>query len=1058
MLCIILRIKKGERKMNKKMLCIILSLALMLSWIPIASVSAALPRQFELTIGTIGEPYTVDPGLVYDTASSELVWNVYDQLMAFYVNRTEPDRTKQGVADKFEASLAYEWIVDETTDPDHPVYYFKIRGSHDHFITVMSVIPGPIPVPVSSTWMEMPVSEEPGCPWQIWKWEDQQALGQPGYGELSACDIVKMDKLSWHGPIIAPWLAFHVQEYSIVGGFGVMLLKELPVPYQILRTLSLPILPNPVGSMVTEASPVAARQYHIDAWEDGMFGPFNGVLSAGDVITMTRQGAPPVEYPQAWTRDYIVEEITPTQLIVKPCLTCWDIEYSMERWFVLDGAGGPQWMIYEVLAYPDYGWPHLPGDGDIDPTFAPTVDAAIETNCTWVWFTFAIPYATTIFDQVIAQSWASILYTDWAIDQGCWDGNWANANDYHDPAVSPLDDAVVMCGTGPYFFVEWISGSHWRIERFVEHWQQWPARDCLGYLDVIIEEFIAEWPTRKLMFLAGDLDFNYVPRQYKGDVLGKPGINCDFPLEGVVIDGIFYNFNISHTSRYLYPPFTEHLGYGQIKGTGIPPDFFSDVNLRKAFSYCINYTEFQLTAYLGESTYPVTPMPDAGVFAQFRHDPSWYTANQYDLNLLKATYYFKMAWGGIDADGDPNTMDDVTPGLVWTTGFTLPVTYNSGNVPRRAIAEDYLESNIEGINGLFKIDVYDVEWGTVYIPELYAAKLTLFVIGWVPDYLDPHNYIFTFMGSGGAFAYFQRYSDDHVDELIDEGMKSTNTTRRIEIYQELEVIYIRDNPSVCTDQPIGRHWERTWVQGWYYNPTYPGGYFKHYWKAETTVMQPVDLSVMGTMSNVTQVIVTAHSNPPLIDDQKPYLKIVSGPAKGSRPRIIVSVHWERADSNLAMAGFYAVIGLTLQRGATTEHVEGVAVFSIGGPGDQGTTDFILDLATLTAKAYSGRWNCSAYMNVADDTAYDNFLVNNTILDNWAIVLGTGDIYYKDLLGLVDISDLVRMIDAVGTMPGDANWNWYADIYQATIIDNKVDISDLSALVTLVGVTVYTPPI
>jgi peptide/nickel transport system substrate-binding protein len=1039
--------------MKKQILLIVLALTLVLTLVPVTSVSGAVPNQYTLRNGTIGQPETVDPGWLYDTASSELVWNVYDTLLTFMVNESDTNPITKGLADHFEANLAYEWYKDET-NPDHPVFYFKIRGSHDHFISVVGPYIGGDPT--STTWTENATSEQPGCPWHIWKWEDNNLDGH-----LSACDIVKMDKLDWMGPDVAPWLAFHVQEMHEVGG-GVysMLLKELPVPFQILRTLSLPgSLTNPVGSIVTEASPVAGRQYLINEFEDGMFHAYDGVLSAGDVIQMTRQDSAPPEYPNGWTRDYIVEEVTGTQLIVRPCLTCWDVEYTIERWFVLDHTGGPQWMIYEVLTYPEYSWPKV--GGEVDLNFNATVDAAIETDCTWVWFTFAIPYSDMIFRQVMAQSWASIMYMDWAIDQGCWDGNWAHVAAYHDPEESPLmDPEPVMCGTGPYYFVEWIPAKSWRIERFEEHWQQWPARGCNGYLNVIIEEFISEWPTRKLMFLAGDLDFCYVPRQYKADVEGKPGIRDIYPLEGVTIDGIFYNFDISLKSRYLYPPFIEHLNAGQLKETGIPPDFFSDVNVRKAFSYCINYTEFQLIAYLGESVYPVTPMPDAGVFKQYRHDPSWYTANQYNLNLTKAKYYFEIAYGG----GPTNPGEDPTlvtsPGLLWTTGFRLPVTYNTGNVPRRTIAEDYIKTNVEHLNAKFHVDVYDVDWGGVYIPELFSWKLPLFVIGWIPDYLDPHNYMFTFMGTYGSFSYFQSYSDPHVDDLIDWGMKNSTLSIRQAIYRELEEIYIRDNPGVCTDQPWGRHFERTWMYGWYYDPIYPGGYFKHYWKDTppgVVTVQPVDMSVLHSISNVTQAIITAHTNPPLINDQKPYLKIVIGPAKGSRPRIIVSVHWDRADSNNLISAFYSVIGVKIQRG-TTEHVEWVETFAVGGPGDSGTRDCIIDLSTLTAKAYAGGWKFSAEIGVADETAYDSVPANNTILDNWGIVLGTGDVYWKDLLGLVDISDLVSMVAAVGSMPGDANWNWYADIYQATTIDNKVDISDLTALVSLVGVTDYVDPL
>ena len=1050
--------------MYKKLLFVlVISLALLLTMLPVTSVSAAVPRLSEIAVGTIGEPEVGDPGWLYDTASGELVDNVYDTLLEYYVNRSK-DVKERGRTDQFIASLAYEWYFDEATD----VFYFKIRGQH-RIITMNALMPVIPTEPVSTQWEAILPPAELGGMWHLLIWEDNNLDGI-----LSACDIVKMEKKNFVGPAEPPVIAYHVEAVSppYPGLVTQIIVKELPVPFQCWITLTVPVVfPPPYESTtVTEVGyknqPLGAlkplvRTYHIDEWEDGQFSKYDGVLSAGDVIKMTRSGTPPPEFPNAYTRYYIVESLVGTTLVVKPCLTCWDVEYTMKRWVVLDHSGGPQWMIYEPLFYPKYSWPLIGTPKVPDLAFAPIVSAAIKGDCSWVWFKFAGPYPTMIFKQVFAQPWASIQYMDWSIDEGCWDGYFTQVslNAAHDPAVSPLmDPEPVMCGTGPYFLVEWISGKHWRIERFDEHWQQWPAPGCDSYVDVVRMEFISEWPTRKLMFLAGDLDFCYVPTQYKADVEGKAGIRCTFPLPSLVSGGNFYNFNISLTSRYLYPPFTTHLDYGVIAGTGIPPDFFSDLNLRKAFCYSVNYTEFLQLAYLGEAQYPATP----AIFGlPYRRPQAWYDANQYYYDPIKATYYFKLAWGG----DDPTPGDWDVPagheGLVWKNGFKLPLCYNTGNVARKTMADDEIEPHVEALNEKFIIDVYDVEWGTVYLPELWAGKLPMFIIGWQADFPDPHNFFFPFMHSTGAFSAPQSYNDPHVDELIEEGGTCVDETRREEIYYELQEIYIRDAPSVCTYQPTGRHWERTWIYGWYYNPIYSGGYFKEYWKDTppgVITVQPVDLSVMHSMSNVTQVIITAHTNPPLINDQKPYLKIVTGPAKGSRPRIIVQVHWDRADANNLINIFWGVIGLKLQRGTTVVHVEGIATFPVGAPGDSDTVNFILDLSTLTAKAYAGRWNCSAEIGVADETAYDSVLANNTILDDWCIVLGTGDIYYKDLLGLVDISDLVRMVDAVGSMPGDLNWNWYADIYQATITDNKVDISDLSALVTLVGVTDYVDPV
>ena len=64
-----------------------------------------------------------------------------------------------------------------------------------------------------------------------------------------------------------------------------------------------------------------------------------------------------------------------------------------------------------------------------------------------------------------------------------------------------------------------------------------------------------------------------------------------------------------------------------------------------------------------------------------------------------------------------------------------------------------------------------------------------------------------------------------VDELIEKGIMTIDPAEREKIYYTLQKIYYEDVPSVVLVQPLGRHWERTWVQGWYYNPAFPGTYF-----------------------------------------------------------------------------------------------------------------------------------------------------------------------------------------------------------------------------------------
>ena len=820
--------------MHKKTLLTIFALLLLST--SIASVSAPLPPQArpgEIAVGTIGEPETVDPQWLYDTASAEIVSNVYDPLISFKVDRTTSplDVKTWGKTDEFVPNLATEWYLDETTDPDHPVYYFKI---------------------------------------------------------------------------------------------------DTTVKFQ---------------------------------------------------------------------NDHV--------------LTTEDVEYTFERWFVLDHGGGPQWMIYEPLTYPDYEWPDANEDGIPDPEFAPIVDAAIESNSTHVWFTFAGPYPTMIFLQVIAQSWACILSKDWAIAQGCWDGNWATVPDYHDPLVSPLmDPQPVMMGTGPYYFVEWTTAKHWVIERYVGYHEGWPIPGCDGFVDRVRVEFISEWPTRKLMFLAGDLDFCYVPRMFMGDVDGKPGIRCIHPLETLACDGNFFNFDIQTTSRYLKPPFTETLAVDEIKGTGIPPNFFTDVNLRRAFLYSVNYTEFIEIAFLGEAVYPATP----AIFnLPYRLSQAWYAEHQYYLNLTEAEYYFKLAWGGTGENPghDPSM---VTPGQVWTNGFTLPLCYNVGNLPRKTMAE-IIETNAESLNTQFTIDVYEVEWGTVYIPELFHGELTMFIIGWLADYPDPHNFFFPFMHTYGAFSGWQYYSNPAADVLIEEGGTCANETRREEIYAELQEMYIDDAPSVCTDQATGRHWERTWIHGWYYNPIYPGGWFKHYWKdvpPEVSAMEPVDVTAQaGSITpSVDGCCILPSFN---CSEDHEYLGMdwrcgeVSVWYEPGETWTTFTVSIHRDDTNTGVVGFFIVIGLARvdkETGYITV-IGDLDYLYMGTPGTEVTADFEWNEEWLSRDDLLKKYVVQGLTGVASGYCYDMDPANNTISAGnvnviyWGNMDGDCDIDYDDIVYFAD---------------------------------------------------------
>jgi len=521
-------------------------------------------------------------------------------------------------------------------------------------------------------------------------------------------------------------------------------------------------------------------------------------------------------------------------------LTPQDVEYSFERGLVQDGRGSPQWMFYEPLLN-RWGAEYL---GNLSKTedvikIGKMIDHTVESNSTHVWFNLAFPGAHAPFMQILSQAWSSILSKQWINDyvigtlgRPDWNGEWNTYEDwinYHDPDESPLDDPTpIMCGTGPFYLeVLDYTGMYCSVARFPDYWRGWPADwpappypsnpainlKPAGYVNRVKVTWAYIWPTRRDMFLNGDLDFCYVPNWYKDEITGQLGIRCFDKLLGLSISSMFFTIDLNPVSPYLGVP--GGLPSNTFNESGIPCDFFLDMHVRKAFAYSFNYSDYieQLSSsyyFTSEALQPATWCP-AGV-------PYW-NPNQegYSLDLSKAEEEFRLAWDG----------------QVWEDGFKVEVIYPETSSLFPSMWGRILKPTIESLNPKFHIELVGVGGWSAYYTAIMNGEAPLFNMGWLADYADPENFVRPFMHSSYCFASWQRYGNETIDDLIEEGVRTINTTRRREIYYELQRIYHEDCPSVPLDQPTGFHFERDWVQGWYYNPIYPGLYFYPLWKQET---------------------------------------------------------------------------------------------------------------------------------------------------------------------------------------------------------------------------------
>jgi peptide/nickel transport system substrate-binding protein len=308
-------------------------------------------------------------------------------------------------------------------------------------------------------------------------------------------------------------------------------------------------------------------------------------------------------------------------------------------------------------------------------------------------------------------------------------------------------------------------------------------------------------------------------------VIGQPGIRCMDNLPSLSVTAFLYQFILNATS-----PYGPILPAGTLDESGVPSDFFGNtswgVHVRKAFSYAIDYE-----AYLA------TLSPYAGSSAS--HPPTVILPVLPHYSPSVSGYYF-------DLDKTVEELQQV-PGL-WDTGFTIKFPYNVGSLPDRQEPYEQMSQAINSLNPKFHCSALGLDWQS-YMAAINSKWLPAYKVGWLADYPDPHDFAYPYYYSSGAYAKRQGYSNPTMDTLIDQGISQSDYDEREAAYAGVQQLVIDDCPSTALLTTSNRHFERTWVCGWYYNPAYPGVYAANLWKWYYTPQAQLDI-VNGTMTNL----------------------------------------------------------------------------------------------------------------------------------------------------------------------------------------------------------------
>jgi peptide/nickel transport system substrate-binding protein len=524
-----------------------------------------------------------------------------------------------------------------------------------------------------------------------------------------------------------------------------------------------------------------------------------------------RQG---VKYHYGPVKDAQGQEISGSGL-----LTPEDVEYSFERGLLQDRSGGPQWMLLEPLvgttSLLDYAKQieielhsekkadDLKTMDDISPEglqeVCKRVKATVEVEGPNAVFHLKEPFSP--FIQILANHWSSILDREWVmaeikdtegkvIKKPGWDGSCETWRKFYDPPMEESELFNITNGTGPYFLERWRRNEEISYRIFKNYWRE------SAKLNVNVK-FVREWATRLLMLQQGDADAVSVRAADRGQVyplVDQGAVTMYKDLPDRCLTFWMPNPQVSDLNN-------PYIGSGKLDGDGIPPDFFSDIDVRKGFAHAFDWDIYIKEALEGDSVQVKTIMLKE--LSAYNNEITYY-----QLDLEKAAEHFKKAWGG----------------QVWEKGFKLWMPHISGG---SKTALDILQKNLASVNSKFKLEILEIQ-STQDTQDFNNDKKPFDAAGWCEDYHDPHNWAFPLLGSTGYFGRFLEHDpavQKQIDDLILKARRELDPEKRKQIYYEIEQINYDQALLIPIEQGVFKRFTRSWVKGFFWNMAYVGTYF-----------------------------------------------------------------------------------------------------------------------------------------------------------------------------------------------------------------------------------------
>jgi len=299
------------------------------------------------------------------------------------------------------------------------------------------------------------------------------------------------------------------------------------------------------------------------------------------------------------------------------------------------------------------------------------------------------------------------------------------------PNDPKMDITKTPIGTGPFTFVEWVSGQKITLKKNPNYWQK-----GLPYLDEVVFRPIPEPSTRVVELQTGNVDLlNEVPFKDVKTLSSDANLKI-YQVMGVVRD---------------------HVGFNMSK-----PPFKDNPNLRQAIAWAIDRKTIADSIMYGLAQPAQVAIPSSN----WGYDPK--TENAFGFDLEKAKAFYEKA--------NPKPTD-----------ITVKV---SPTYPDEVKMAELMQQDLAKIGINLKIE--QLEWSN-WIKEVVSDGNYEMEIVLISGGSDPDDFFYQWHHTGEVFNLW-RYSDPEMDKLLEEGRTAPDQAKRKEIYAKIQQKLIADVP------------------------------------------------------------------------------------------------------------------------------------------------------------------------------------------------------------------------------------------------------------------------